>query len=121
MKIYNGTPHEIKLIKPESAIKNEKIRKYVSENPTYVGEIPSDGILSAKIETKHIKGYVYQKQITGIDTLPEGYDYYIVSALYASAYKMQNGQNDKLYTVADPVYTTDGKTILGSLGICKSF
>ncbi|NLZ54040.1 MAG: hypothetical protein GX892_13025 [Thermoanaerobacteraceae bacterium] len=123
-KVYNGTPHSINII--EGAIFDPSIRKYVARGEvTMVTSIPSNGVLSAKIDTVNLPDIdgipVYGKAIVGCDPLPEGYDLYIVSALYASAVRAQGGDTSKLYTVADPVYTEDGRTILGCRGICPAF
>lgn len=126
-KIYNGTPHSINIIRREVVFKPE-IRKFVvpsGKDVTVVASIPSDGVLSAKIDTvelPEIDGIpVFGKAIVGCDPLPEGYDLYVVSALYASAVRAQGGDTSKLYTVADPVYTEDGRTVLGCRGICPAF
>jgi len=126
IKIYNATPHPINII--NNAVYRADIRKYVVPEeiqPNIVATIPSDGILSAIIETTEkepINGIpVYCKSINGCDPLPEGYDIYIVSALYASAARACNRNTSKLYTIAEPVYSPDGKTILGSRGICLAF
>lgn len=125
-KIYNGTPHAINIV--TGAVFKAEIRKYVipeGKEVTVVASIPSDGVLSAKIDTvelPEIDGIpVFGKAIVGCDPLPEGYDLYVVSALYASAVRAQGGDTSKLYTVADPVYTEDGRTVLGCRGICPAF
>lgn len=125
-RIYNGTPHAINIV--TGAVFKAEIRKYVipeGKEVTVVASIPSDGVLSAKIDTVDLPDIdgipVYGKSIVGCDPLPEGYDLYIVSALYASAVRAQGGDTSKLYTVADPVYTEDGRTILGCRGICPAF
>ena len=62
--------------------------------------------------------------MTGCDPLPDTVgddDIIVVSALYVSAYRMTFGDDKRLYTVADPVYTADGTKILGSRGICPAF
>jgi len=121
--LKNYTPHEIVVIARESVQFNYTIRKYVaSEDYKILQKIPSMGVLSAKIETVFIGTNdfgvpMYEKKITGFDALPEGN--LIVSALYASAVaKLAPAEVGRLYTIADPVYTTDGKTVLGCLGIC---
>ena len=128
LKIFNGTPHSINII--DGATFDPSIRKYVAgEEATVVASIPSDGVLSATIETweeEPIDGIpVYGKMITGFDPLPTGYDIYIVSALYAEAAdrnKWELGKDIyKLYLVADPVYSLDGRTILGCRGICPYY
>lgn len=128
-KIYNGTPHSINII--DGSRFDPSIRKYVAEGVaegkevTVVASIPSNGVISAVIETAEMEPIngipVYGKKIAGIDPLPEGYDVYVVSALYASAMRQLGGDTSKLYTVADPVYSEDGRTILGCRGICPAF
>lgn len=126
-RIYNGTPHAINIV--TGAVFKPEIRKFVVPDGievTVVASIPSDGVLSAKIDTVELPEIdgsipVFGKAIVGCDPLPEGYDIYIVSALYASAMRQMGEDTSKLYTVADPVYTEDGKTILGCRGICPAF
>ena len=119
-KIFNGTPHSINVI--DNGTFDANIRKFVTDTPNVVVSIPSNGVLSAKIDTRDgdpIDGILptFNKRITGFDPIPDGYDIVIVSALYASA-AMANGQDmKKIFTVADPVYSTDGKTIHGCRGI----
>lgn len=117
--IYNGTPHAINII--EGAIFNPTLRKYVGGE--IVLSIPSNGMLNAKIETVLATKYgeipVFGKSFSGVDALPEGYDVYIVSALYAAAAAKAGADTTKMYTVADPVYNDDGTTILGCRGICQ--
>lgn len=125
-KIYNGTPHPINIITDTEY--RADIRKYVVPDgvkPQIVASIPSNGVLSAQIDTlrsEPINGIpVYTKAITGCDPLPDGYDIYIVSQLYVSAVRAAGMDTSKLYTIADPVYSADGRTILGSRGICPAF
>ena len=125
LKIYNGTPHAINVVKKDSCTFNAAIRKWVATDPETVAQIASDGVLSARIETVESGAFgnvpVFSKKIVGIDPLPEGYDIYVVSALYVSAARQMGYDTSKLYTVADPVYSEDGRTILGSKGICPAF
>jgi hypothetical protein len=119
-KIFNGTPHAINVV--DNGTFDATLRKTVTTNPNVVVSIPSNGVLSAKIETTDgnpINGIpTFVKRITGFDPIPDGYDVIIVSALYASA-AMASGKVDmsKIYTVSDPVYSVDGKTIYGCKGI----
>lgn len=134
VSVFNGTPHSITII--GNSVYKPEIRKWVIPNgmePVILGSIPSSGILSAKIESTEpvpllIEGSdgvisipSFGKKVTGVDELPSGYSVYIVSALYASAYSKVHGNMNCLYTVADPVYSEDGRTILGSRGICPAF
>jgi len=117
MKIYNGTAHAINIV--EGATLDTSDRKYKGGN--IIATTPSNGILNANIET--VAGEpigdipVYNKKIVGYDPLPEGYDAYVVSALYSVAYKAVNPDDKRIYVVADPVMSDDGKTFIGCLGI----
>ena len=110
----------------EGASFDPSIRKYVVRGEaTVVASIPNSGaVLSAIIETAEMEPIngipVYGKKIVDVDPLPEGYDIYIVSALYASTMRQLGGDTTRLYTVADPVYSEDGR-ILGCRGICPAF
>ena len=117
VKLYNGTPHNINIIK--GAVLDSTDRKWKGGEVIQV--IPSDGMLSAKINSAQTSTIgdipVFSKQIQDCQDLPEGYDYYIVSVLYATAYKAKYNNTDKLLVVADPVMTEDGKTFLGCTGL----
>ncbi len=124
-KIFNGTPHPINVVK--NGVFDPKIRKFVvseGTTPEIIFSIPSDGMLSAKIETvlaEPIDGVpVYGKKIMSCDPLPASYDIVVASALYATAARAAGLATDRLYTVADPVYSPDGRTILGCRGICPA-
>lgn len=126
--IINLTPHEIKIVDPASTTFDAAIRKNVcTGDPRIVATIPSSGVASARIATQTGATIgdipVVFKKVVGCDPLPDADDdaVFVVSALYASAYRQVNGNTDRLYTVADPVYSPDGRTILGSLGICPAF
>lgn len=120
-KIFNGTPHAINVV--EGSVFNPAIRKYTGGN--IVLSIPSNGMLNAKINAVDLPAIdnipVFGKSFTGVDVLPEGYDIYIVSALYSSAAHKAGMDMSKIYTVADPVYTEDGNSFLGCRGICPAF
>lgn len=120
-KIFNGTPHAINIV--EGSIFNSSIRKYTGGN--VVLSLPSNGILNAKINAVDLPAIdtipVFGKSFVGVDSLPEGFDVYIVSALFASAYLKSGADMSKVFTVADPVYTNDGNSFLGCRGICPAF
>lgn len=124
MKITNLTPHNINIINQESCTFKPEFRKWVTENPQITKSIPSSGMVSAKINSI-ISGNIdgipeYDKEIVGLDSLPEGYDIYIVSAIYAVA--AQKAKIDKpIYVITEPVFDLEGKTVLGCLGISKAF
>lgn len=119
--IFNGTPHAINVV--EGSVFNSAIRKYTGGR--VVLSIASNGMLNAKILNtveNPIEGIpVFGKSFSGVDALPEGYDIYIVSALYSSAAQKAGLDCSKIFTVADPVYTEDGNSFLGCRGICPAF
>jgi len=119
MDVFNGTPHDVVFINPESAREVPEIRKLVSENPKIVRSIPSNGMLNAVfgpvVEIGEVAGIpVFEKKIVDFDPLPDA-EVVIVSALYAKAI----GPHPRVYTVMNPVYSPDGRSILGCLGIGK--
>lgn len=120
-KIFNGTPHAINVV--DGASFNASIRKYTGG--TVVLSIPSNGMLNAKISAVDLPAVdgipCFGKSITGVDPLPDGYDIYIVSALYASAALKAGMDMSKIYTVADPVMSDDGNSFIGCRGICPAF
>ena len=119
-KIFNGTPHSINII--DNGVFDSSIRKFVTDSPNIIRTIPSHGMLSSKvssIDLDPIDGIpVHGKKFTGVDSIPEGYDVVIVSQMFVSGVVSQGGDTSKLFTVSDPVYSTDGKTIHGCRGIC---
>jgi hypothetical protein len=119
--IYNGTPHAINVV--DGAVFNSTIRKYTGGS--VVLSIPSNGMLNANVTTVDLPAVggipVFGKAFTGVDTLPDGYTIYIVSAMYASAAARNGIDMSNVYTVADPVYTDDGNSFLGCRGICPAF
>ena len=121
MKIFNGTPHAINVVSGSSF--DPSIRKYTGGSVLF--SIPSNGMLNAKIAITAINSIdgipVFSKQFSGVDPLPDGFDIYIVSALYSGAAQKQGVDLSKIYTVADPVYTYDGATVIGCRGICPAF
>jgi hypothetical protein len=121
MKIFNGTPHAINVV--EGATFNSSIRKYTGG--TVVLSIPSNGMLNAKISAVDLPAVdgipCFGKSIIGVDALPEGFDIYIVSALYSSAARAAGMDMSKIFTVADPVMSDDGNSFVGCRGICPAF
>lgn len=119
--IFNGTPHAINVV--TGSIFSPAIRKYTGG--TVVLSIPSTGMLNAKINAVDLPAIdgipCFGKSFSGVDGLPDGYDIYIVSAMYASAAKAAGVDCSKIYTVADPVYTDDGNSFIGCRGICPAF
>ena len=119
-KIFNGTHHAINII--DNGTFDANIRKHVTDAPNVVASLPSNGVLNARTTTVEIDAIngipVFGKSFTGVDALPDGFDIYIVSAMFASAARATGQNTSKLFTIADPVYSTDGKTIHGCKGIC---
>jgi hypothetical protein len=119
-EIFNGTPHAINVV--SNASFDATIRKFTVDTPEIIQSIPSNGMLNAIITAVDLPAVdgipVFGKTVAGVDTLPDGYDLYIVSAMYGAAAKQAGADTSKLYTVADPVYSPDGRTILGCRGIC---
>ena len=121
MTIFNGTPHEINIF--ENAIFNPEIRKYQGGN--LVMTIPSNGMLNDKIETETKPKIgnipIFGKKLVSCDEPPKGYDMIIVSALYSSAIQKSEFNHSNCFTVCDPVFSNDGKTIVGCLGLAPLF
>ncbi len=123
-KIYNATPHTINIISRGDCESIPSQRKLVADNPIPVLTIPSSGVKSVFFETIYTGSVgdnvipTFKKKIISLEELPPGYDIYIVSALYAVAYKAKGGDLN-IFTVADPVYTLDCKTIIGCIGIME--
>ncbi len=124
-KIFNGTPHSINIIDPSSVVFDEKNRKYVSANPIIVKTIMSDGLLNARLEKRtgeKINGEIstVTTKVVTVDNLPDGYDYYIVSALYLGAAKACGKDTGKFLTIGDPVYSVDGLKPMGTLTLQRN-
>jgi hypothetical protein len=121
LKIFNGTPHAVTIV--SGATFNPAIRKF--SGGQVVMTIPSNGMLNAKmstIELPSINGIpCFGKSFEGVDALPEGFDIYIVSALFSSAMQKEGADMSKIYTIADPVMSEDGNTFIGCRGICPAF
>lgn len=112
MKIFNATPHDINIM--TGAEYRPEIRKYVGGN--IVRTIEKSGeLLNVQFTVKEeepLDGIPIQRKVVySIDHLPEGYEYIIVSAVYAAAY--EEPDRHRLLCVADPVYSEDGRTVLG--------
>lgn len=120
-KIFNGTPHAINIVSGSTF--NPSIRKWTGGE--VVLSIPSNGMLNAKIDVVEMPQIgeipIFGKTISGCDPLPEGYDMYIVSALYSSAILKTGVDVSKVYTVADPVMSEDGQTFVGCRGLAPLF
>lgn len=135
-KVLNFTPQPLHIFAAADVSYDAAIGKNVArDGAAPVITIPSSGILSARIVTSPLKDIdnvpVFVKKVAGCDSLPDGTGPVVVSALFVKAARsMAWGVNDeakkmrsvfsRLHTVADPVYSADGRTILGCLGICPA-
>ena len=113
----NCTPHEINIIDFNSVTFDQTMRKYISEEPVFIESIPPSGVLlNVYYEMENgtrIKDIpVRIKRKDSIDPIPSKCTIAIVSRLYASA-----SDDPRLYRIMDPVFTTDGKKVIGSLAI----
>lgn len=109
LKVYNGTDHDVNLL-------NVPV-KLVGRKAVQDGEVeqdfpfPKQTPLSANFTQTGDDGPLrLAPQVRGIDPLPSGYDFYIVSNLYLSAARQLGMPTDKLLTVGQPVYADAGDT-----------
>ena len=109
-KIFNGTPHPVNIV--EWSIEDPAIIKF--KGGTVIATVPPNYILNAKFGVENIGEFngipLSKKTVEGCDPLPEGYDIYIVSALYAIAYRELHGYSEKIFSISDLVVEDDGKT-----------
>lgn len=124
-RIWNMTPHNVKIIM-ESRFE-PAIRKNVAPAtaPVFM-DIPSDGILNAKLTSTQIEPFMgipqYVSVADAVDPLPESAgsnDIIIVSRLYAAAYVAVHGTVDpRLRCIKDMVVDeADNSRILGCAGL----
>jgi len=128
-KIYNGTSHAINIV--EGSTFNPAIRKFTGGK--VIMSIPSNGMLNAQIDTVDLSSILvdngdtieliplFGKSVTSCDPIPAGYDIYIVSALYSTAFRKSGQYCNRIYTISDPVMSEDGNTVIGCRGICPDF
>src|SRR5690606_9663607 len=120
------TPHVLNFFNSNDVVFDASIRKNVAKDgATPFLTIPSSRMLSAKIDTvpgEPVAGIpTFAKKVTECDPLPGGSDIVVVSVLYAVAAAKSGVDMSRVYTVADPVFSSDGRTVLGCLGICPAF
>lgn len=118
MEIFNATPHEINVVRNGEF--SPAIRKFVlpeGQEMDIIASLPSQAVVSAKIERVETASLgdipVQAQRVTGIDPLPEGYDAYVVSAIYAVAARQLGIDTSRMYVIADAVFSADGRTIIG--------
>lgn len=126
MNILNFTPHYVAFFKNDDISFDSTIRKWIVKDgvePFLV--IKSSGMLNAKIDTvpgPSINNIpTFHKKVVGCDPLPDGDSLIVVSALYAAAATKSGLDMSRVYTVADPVFSPDGRTVVGCRGICPAF
>jgi len=127
MKIYNGTENDVNII--ADAKFDPSISAYVGNVITRT--LSRNGILNARVsgfgrselfeecflDMSEELVPVFDRATFNYDPLPKGYDVYIVSVPYAMAYTAEESQNGKIFTLADPVISADGGSLLGHRGI----
>ena len=118
MQVCNYTPHNITIIDSISVKFKPEIRKYVTDAPVILKTIPSSGVLNVSFDVlayDPLDGIPVRNKVRStIDPIPEDCDVAIVSGLYASATNDQ-----RAYSIIDPVYSLDGRTVIGCLAIGK--
>jgi hypothetical protein len=123
--IYNATPHQINFYSKkdvESDVAQRKLIAAVGAKPIYtVAKGVPVNCKTANAPTPTVENcpvpVVGAVQFTSYDTLPEGYDIYIVSNLYRSAVQALGGDTSKLATVTDTVYSAGDIKPCGCLAL----
>ena len=122
VKFYNGTAHAVNILRFNEDVFEFKqdIRKWVVRKGAAIEIIrsfPQQTMLSLDfdIQDSAIDNIpIRDRVLTHRDSLPEGYDFYIVSAQFAAAYP----NDDRLLTISDPVYSDpDNPRPVGCLGL----
>lgn len=112
----NYTSHDVNIVDEENVQYSETHRKYVSEKPVCTKVIPSSGVLSVQYDVSDgglEDGVPIRiKRKVAMDKIPEGTFSVIVSALYATA-----NPDPRIRTIIDPVFTPDGKKVIGCLAV----
>ncbi len=123
--IYNGTAHEITIFSTEDTSPGKDGRKLLLKE----GAVPITTIeagTNLNCSKRNLESPLLNTKIPivgaivfdGVDLLPSGYDLYIVSNLYRSAYKELHGDTSKLATINGAVYQTEKDTRpVGCLGL----
>ncbi len=113
LSIYNGTAHEITIFATEDTSLSKDGRKLLLKE----GAVPIVRIeagTNLNCSKKNLEPPTLNTKIPvvgaivfdGVDPLPSGYDLYVVSNLYRSAYKELVGDTSKLATINGAVYQT---------------
>lgn len=111
MKVFNGTAHQINIYGLDQCDQSNPRKLLVLDGQQPIHVIPagtnlncqkSNAPINASAFPFPVKGAV---QFDGCDPLPDGYDIYIVSNLFRSAYQSLTGDTSKLATVDGVVYS----------------
>jgi len=128
-RIFNGTPHSINIVWNENATFIAAQRKYVVDGEAETFDvIPSNNAplnaVFAIEKCEPVNGIATQrKAVKAIDPLPEGYDFYLVSAMYVAAARELGRDTSKLLTVGDPVFKIEGDgrmSVIGTLSLNRN-
>jgi len=111
MKIFNGTPHTIRIFREEDTFGQGR-KLFLEEGAQPLVEIPSHGTLNAQTENGEVPSafqgsdipLVGAVQFTSVDPLPGLYDLYVVSNMYRSAMKELGYSTENLATISQAVY-----------------
>lgn len=124
MKVFNGTAHQINIYTLDQVDQSNprKLIVLAGQQPVYV--IPAGTNLNCQKSNAPIDDTAFPFPVKGAvqfddcDPLPSGYDIYIVSNLYRSAYQSLMGDTSKLATVDGVVYSdADNPRPCGCLGL----
>lgn len=124
MKVFNGTAHQVNIYTIEQCDGSNPRKLIVLDGQEPIYTIAAGTNLNCVKDNKvtpqgefpfPVKGAV---EFIDVDELPSGYDLYIVSNLYRSAYAELKGDTSKLATVDGVVYSDpDNPRPCGCLGL----
>lgn len=111
MKVFNGTQHVINIYTLDQCDQSNFRKLLVLEGQQPVHVIPGGTNLNCQKSNAPIDASQFPFPVKGAvqfddcDALPPGYDIYIVSQLFRSAYAALHGDTSKLATVDGVVYS----------------
>ena len=118
----NYTAHPVSFIRKLDTLFYQEVRKHVISTVGYepVLVLPSIGQLNAKFNKVTLFQddllTVVKNEVVSVDPLPEGWQYLIVSQMYAAACRQMGMDTSRLLCVDEPVYASaDGKSPVGVL------
>ena len=120
-KIYNGTAHAVNIFGRDSYTFSAEHRKnIVSGNAAPVISVPKMTPLNAvfkSVKSGEIEGIDVNKSVAvSVDSLPEGFDFYVVSVQFVAACRELNLPTEKLVTV-DGIVVNENLQVVG----CTAF